>query len=104
MHTFIGEPNPLENTLSDIDLLRRLKGRDLLAYRELIGKYYEFVYAVAFVLHRDEQVANQYVMDIFSYTWNHADCLSFKGTIKQYFFKLIYAKYQRYASVFPVEN
>ena len=76
---------------SEVDLLRRLRNRELLAYRELIDRYYSFVYMVAFALHRDERMADQYVLDVFAHIWNHSGEVRFKGTVKQYFFKLIYA-------------
>lgn len=85
----------------DIELAKRIKAKDLRAYRVLIDRYYPFIYAVAFALHRDDDMANQYVMDVFSHAWNHAEALRFKGSLRQYFFQLIYAKYQRYLSFFP---
>lgn len=85
----------------DIELAQRIKARDLQAYRVLIDRYYPFIYTVAYALHRDDDVANQYVMDVLSHAWNHADALRFKGSLRPYFFQLIYAKYQRYLSFFP---
>jgi DNA-directed RNA polymerase specialized sigma24 family protein len=90
-----------EELASEMDLLSRLKNKELMAYRELIDRYYGFVYVVAYALHKDEGMADQYVLELFSHVWNHAEGVRFKGTIKQYFFRLIYAKYQRYVSVLP---
>jgi DNA-directed RNA polymerase specialized sigma24 family protein len=93
--------SPSEDLRLEIDLLCRIKRKDLLAYRELIDRYYSFVYMIAYTLHRDDRMADQYVLDLFSYVWNHAEGLSFRGTFRQYLFKLIYAKYQRQVSAFP---
>lgn len=104
MPPIVLEPSPAADLSADLDLLKRLKKRELLAYRELIDRYYGFVYMVAFALHRSEEVADQYVLEIFSHAWNHAEGLSFRGSLRQYFFKLIYAKYQRYVSFYPPIN
>jgi hypothetical protein len=90
-----------EEIRSEIDLLRRLKNKELKAYRELIDRYYGFVYMVAYALHKEERMADQYVLEVFAHVWDYAEEVRFKGTIKQYFFKLIYAKYQRYIAVLP---
>lgn len=95
------EPSPAKDLSADLDLLRRVKKKELLAYRELIDRYYPFVYMVAFALHRDERMADQYVVDIFTHAWVHSEGLCFRGSLRQYFFKLIYAKYQRYVSFYP---
>lgn len=90
-----------EELQSEMDLLGRLKNKELMAYRELIDRYYGFVHMIAYELHNDEEMADQYVMEVFAHVWNYAEGIRFKGTIKQYLFKLIYAKYQRYISILP---
>ena len=94
-------PEPSRELSIDIDLAKRIRARDLRAYRVLIDRYYPFIYDVAFALHQDDDIANQYVMDVFSHAWNCAEGIRSEGSLRPYFFRLIFAKYQRYLSLFP---
>ncbi|TDW99381.1 RNA polymerase sigma factor [Dinghuibacter silviterrae] len=101
MHAIDLEPCVPGEIAADLDLIKRLQRKDLLAYRELIERYYSFVYMMALTLHRDETVADQYVLELFTHAWNHASGMTARGSLRSYFFKLIYAKYQRYVSMLP---
>lgn len=95
------EPCLPRDIAADLDLIERIRRKEFKAYRELIDRYYNFIYMVAFALHRDESVADQYVLELFTHAWNHAEGLNCRGSLRSYFFKLIYAKYQRYVSLLP---
>jgi DNA-directed RNA polymerase specialized sigma24 family protein len=88
-----------EERWSEMDLLRRLRNKELGAYRELIDRYYRFVYMIAYELHRDERMADQYVLELFAHIWNDSEDVCGEEMIRQYFFRLIYEKYQRYMGV-----
>lgn len=77
------------NHESDSYLLTLLKGGDIKAFDHLYLKYYKLLYANAYFMLRDEQVAKDVVQVFFVEVWEKQLFLGLEGDVKGYFYRSI---------------
>lgn len=75
--------------LSDSYLLDLLRNGDIKAFDKLYIKYYKFLYANAYLILRDEQVAKDIVQVFFVEMWERKSFNGLEGDIRGYLYRAI---------------
>ena len=80
---------------SDKALIEGIAKKDLSAYRQLVCKYYDFVYLITFAFFNSNEKANEYIVSIMLYVWDAGSSIERNCDLKEYLLDLIRMNYRR---------
>jgi hypothetical protein len=89
------ELSPTSHLPSDRELIERIAKKDLNAHRQIICKYYEFIFLEAYGLFQCDDKANEYVTSLMLYIWDNGHCIARDCDLKDYLLGLIHMNYKR---------
>lgn len=73
-------------TLSDNDLVLLLRAGNNLAYTEIYDRYYHLMFGFSYKKLRDEDLAKDFVQDLFTKLWIKRESISETGNLAQYLY------------------
>jgi len=79
----------MNNSINSVELVRRVKNGNLLAFREIYDFYFDRAYRTALMILKDEIWAEDIVQDVFSIVWQRRERLIEEMDIWYFIFTLI---------------
>lgn len=77
---------PIYQNLSDNELVSFLRDGDAAAYTEIYDRYFELMFVFAYKKLQDEELAKDFVQDLFTKLWANAQDLKLEGNLAQYLY------------------
>lgn len=78
-----------ENNSVDLLLLELIRNNDEVAFRKLFNKYFRPLCRYSFSFVRNEEAAEEIVLDAFTVLWEHRDRLEISTSVRSYIFRSI---------------
>lgn len=77
---------PTEHNLSDTELIALLKEGESTAYTQIYNRYFQLMFVFAYKKLRDEELAKDFVQELFEKLWAKRDTILSDGNLAQYLY------------------
>lgn len=95
---------PFYQTLSDNELIALLRKGNAAAYTEIYDRYFQLMFVFAYKKLQDEELAKDFVQDLFTKLWANAQDLKLEGNLAQYLYISLRSRMLDYFAHLKVQN